>query len=142
MSIASHLETDLLKIAKDVEFSVNVRTLGSNTSLMTMIANDYSHENVFASELEMLGKSKDKLIVISSSGNSLNVVKAVEQANRMDMESYSLIGFSHSKAENLAQFSLNLNLNEGEYATAEDVHSVICHAISEKVKSLILKKEV
>lgn len=140
MSIASHFETDLLKIAKEYGLVVSIRTLGSNSSLATMISNDYGYENIFAVELEMLGVTNDKLIVISSSGNSPNVVKAIQQAHQMNIESYSLTGFTHSKVEELSSYSINLNLDSGEYAPAEDVHSLVCHAISGYVRSQLARK--
>ena len=96
---------------------------------------DYS--NIFAQQLKLLGKEGDLLIVISASGNSENLLKAVEVASKLKIESHSLTGFDGGK---LKQLTIGRNIHvetpKGAYGLVEDAHLAICHVITECIRSV------
>lgn len=66
--------------------------LGANNAIITAIGNDYSYEEIFERELKGLGKEEDLLVVISTSGNSKNIIRVVQTARNMNIEAYCLTG--------------------------------------------------
>ena len=77
-----HLSTELIGRFKKDRKPLSSISLSSNSAALTCISNDYGFENLFSRQIEALGKSKDVLIVISTSGNSKNILKAIEQAKK------------------------------------------------------------
>lgn len=128
-AIASHFATDLNKISHDKLIKFSTYGLGQNSSLSSALANDYGFEESIVTELSMLAKKNDLLIVISSSGTSKNILNSIKWAKENKVRSFALTGFVGSKADELADSYLNLNLPVGDYGPAEDIHSIICHAI-------------
>ena len=129
-AIASHFVTDLNKISHDKLIKFSTYSLGQNSSLSSAIANDYGFDVSIATELSMLAKKNDLLVVISSSGTSNNILNSIKWAKENKVRSFALTGFVGSKADELADSYLNLNLPVGDYGPAEDIHSIICHAIT------------
>jgi len=125
---ASHFVTDLNK--RNPESKLSAMSLCDNTSLMTMISNDYGFDQVFLKQLENLAKLNSILVVISASGNSKNLVKATEWANQHRIKTIALTGFDGGILANIANISLHIKTEIGAYAMAEDTHSIICHFIS------------
>jgi D-sedoheptulose 7-phosphate isomerase len=128
-AIASHFVTDLNKISHDKLIKFSTYSLGQNSSLSSAIANDYGFDVSIATELSMLAKKNDLLVVISSSGTSNNILNSIKWAKEHKVRSFALTGFVGSKADELADSYLNLNLPVGDYGPAEDIHSIVCHAI-------------
>ena len=102
-AIADHLCCDWTKGTYG-EGLLPLRTvsMGSNSSLMTAIANDFGYDEVFSRHLKMSAKPSDGLFVISSSGNSPNIVNALKIAQEMKIPSIALTGFSGGKAREMA----------------------------------------
>ena len=128
-SIASHFATDLTKINNDYGRKFKIFCLGQNTSLSTALSNDYGYENSFALELQSLASPGDLLLVISSSGESLNVLNSLDYSKSTNIKTFAMIGFLNSTSEKHVQDFLNLNLPNGSYQFSEDVHSIILHSI-------------
>jgi D-sedoheptulose 7-phosphate isomerase len=134
-STASHFATDIG--IGSLNRANPVRSIGlcDNSSAITAIANDMDYSYIFAQQLKLLGKPGDLLIVISASGNSDNLLKAVEVASELGMESYSLTGFDGGK---LKQLTLGRNIHvetpKGAYGLVEDAHLAICHVITECIR--------
>ena len=129
-AIASHFVTDLNKVSRDKLIKFSTYGLGQNSSLSSAIANDYGFDVSIVTELSMLAKKNDLLVVISSSGTSKNILNSIKWAKENKIRSFALTGFVGSKADELADNYLNLNLPVGDYGPAEDIHSIICHAIT------------
>ncbi len=125
---ASHFVTDLNK--RGPKSKLSAISLCDNTSLMTMISNDYGFDNVFLKQLENLAKPSSILFVISASGNSNNLVKATEWANQQGIKTIALTGFDGGILAKIAKVSLHVQTEVGAYAMAEDAHSIICHFLS------------
>src|SRR6476619_1614103 len=100
---AIHLANDYLYgIAKDTGLGIRVQALAANASVLTCLANDVGYDAVFSSQLAVQGRAGDVLLAFSGSGNSPNVVKAIEQANTMGIKSYAVLGFGGGKCKKIA----------------------------------------
>jgi D-sedoheptulose 7-phosphate isomerase len=134
-STASHFATDIGIGSLNRANPVRSLSLCDNTAAITAIANDMDYSSIFAQQLKLLGKQGDLLIVISASGNSDNLINAVEVASELGMESHSLTGFDGGK---LKQLTLGRNIHvetpKGAYGLVEDAHLAICHVITECIR--------
>lgn len=126
-ALASHFVCDLMKVG-----AVKAFDLSCNAAVMTAYANDMGYENVFVEQLKILADKGDLIIVISGSGNSPNVVKAVEWANQFGIDTIGLIGFDGGKLKQILDYSLvvdNYNIQ-----LVEDYHSMLAHMIVDIMK--------
>jgi D-sedoheptulose 7-phosphate isomerase len=124
---ASHMVTDLSKM-------LFLRTgrmfdgvcLNDNMGLITAYANDLSYDDVFAAQIEAMAKPEDLVIAISGSGNSPNVVKAVEAANKLGATTLALCGYDGGRLKEIAGHSAHVPVNDMQLS--EDLHLVFVHA--------------
>lgn len=105
--------------------------LTTDTSALTAIGNDYGFERVFARQLEALGRSGDVAIGISTSGNSPNVLRGLEAANRLGLVTIALTGRGGDAAK-LATW--HVAVDEDRTARVQEVHATVLHAICELVE--------
>jgi D-sedoheptulose 7-phosphate isomerase len=105
--------------------------LTTDTSALTAIGNDYGFDRVFARQLEALGKKGDVAIGISTSGNSPNVLRALETANARGMMTVALTGRG-GEAGKIAR--LHVRVDEQRTARVQEVHATLLHAICELVE--------
>ena len=132
-AIAQHWACDYTKGCKSGGMRPRVISLAANIPLMTAISNDISYDDVYAFQLEALGQEGDVLVAISSSGNSPNVVKAIEAAKEKNIKTIALTGFSpDNKCAQLADISIHVDCQE--YEAAEDVHQAIMHMIAKYLR--------
>ncbi len=110
--------------------------LSDNQSVMTALANDKNYESVYSSQLSILGRPDDSLLVISASGNSENLVNAVQAAKSLGMQTLGLLGFDGGKLRQICDHSILVRTNMGEYGIVEDVHLSICHNLTEALRQL------
>ena len=99
--------------------------LNDNMPTVSAYANDVSYDDVFVEQLRNFLKPGDLVIAISGSGNSINVVKAIEYAKSVGSQTAGLIGFSGGKLIDLVDIPLHINVNDMQLV--EDVHSTIIH---------------
>jgi D-sedoheptulose 7-phosphate isomerase len=102
--------------------------LSSNLSYMTAISNDEHYEDVFKHQLINLASPKDILVLISSSGNSPNIVKAAEYGIEKGMNVIGITGFNGGKLKDIVDYSAHLNMDS--YEVAEDLHSIFGHFLA------------
>jgi D-sedoheptulose 7-phosphate isomerase len=100
--------------------------LTTDTSALTAIGNDYGFERVFARQLEALGKSGDVAIGISTSGNSPNVLRAIEAGNARGLTTVALTGRG-GDAGKIA--TLHVRVDDDRTARVQEVHATLLHAI-------------
>lgn len=127
---ASHMANDLsvgLKLREIRNF--NVESLSDNSSVCTAIANDIGYENIFYAQLKNKLTKDDVLIAISCSGNSANIVKAVEYAKKVGTTVIGMTGFEGGKLKKIADIKFHVNTNKGEYGLVEDMHMILDHII-------------
>ena len=129
-SISDHLCCDWTKGTRVAHLScLKTQSLVANNSLLTALANDLGYESVFSSQLEMIGKPGDLVILISSSGNSPNVVKAAQVAKKMGICSISLTGFTGGELSKCCDSSLHVPIDN--YGVVEDCHQSLMHILAQ-----------
>jgi D-sedoheptulose 7-phosphate isomerase len=125
---ASHFATDLGKGSSDkLGKRFRVMSLNDNVSWLTALGNDYAYEDVFVRQLENYARPGDFLLVMSVSGNSPNVVKAVEWAKKHDVFTAALVGGKRGRLADIADEPIVID--SPHYGRAEDAHMAICHML-------------
>jgi len=139
---ASHMANDFgggLKL-RDIR-SFKIESLADNSALCTAIANDVGFENIFYAQIVDEISDNDLLIAISCSGNSPNIVKAIEHANEVGTEIIGLSGFSGGRLKELSTYSFHVETEAGEYGVVEDLHMIFDHMIFSYFLSLEPEKK-
>lgn len=125
---AAHFVCDMVKGAstgKKARF--RIIALGQNLPTLTAYSNDVSYDNALVEELKNFAQPGDLYMAISGSGNSPNVVRAMEYANSLGCRTIALTGRDGGKLERLA--NLNIHVPEPHMGRIEDAHHIICHMI-------------
>jgi D-sedoheptulose 7-phosphate isomerase len=126
---ASHFVTDLGKGSSDKTYKrFRCLSLNDNVSWMTALGNDYDYSEVFSRQLMNLARPGDLLMVMSVSGSSPNLVKAVEWAKSNGCVTIALVGGKKGKLAELSDHVLVID--DTHYGRVEDAHMGICHMIA------------
>lgn len=130
-AISEHLGCDWQKgVHLPGHLSLKVNCLTSNTALLTAISNDFGYDQSFSFQLELADlKPDDLMVLISSSGNSENIVKAATYAKDKSCKVIGLSGFSGGKLKDLADVSLHVPYDN--YGLVEDAHQVVMHVLAQ-----------
>jgi D-sedoheptulose 7-phosphate isomerase len=125
---AVHLANDFLYgISKTHGSGLRVTALPANTSVLTCLANDEGYEHIYSMQLAVNARPGDVLIVLSGSGNSPNIVRALEQARASGMTSYAILGYSGGKSKALADVAIHFDVNDMQIA--EDMQLIVGHML-------------
>ena len=125
---AVHLANDFLYgIAKKTGDGMRVHALSANSAVITCLANDIGYESIFSEQLAVQGQPGDLLIALSGSGNSPNILRAIEQAKNQGIKSYAVLGFSGGKCLNLADVAIHFSVNDMQIA--EDLQLIVGHML-------------
>lgn len=112
--------------------------LNTDTSIITAVANDYSYDDIYSRQLESLFKKDDVLLVISSSGNSKNIINVLNKAKEIGCTSISLLGKDGGECKNLTNF--NITIKSFNTAAIQEMHIIIIHMICDLIDQSNLKK--
>ena len=104
---------------------LRVEALPANAGLITCLANDTGYENIYSHQIEVKGRRGDLLIVLSGSGNSANVVKALETSKHMGLCSYAILAFSGGKCLKLVDVPIHFPIDDMQIA--EDTQLIVGH---------------
>ncbi len=131
---ASHMVCDLIKNTRQPDRPrLKVIGLADNMPTFSAYANDEGYDQVFAEPLESLGEAGDLAIAISGSGNSPNVLRAVQTARRKGITTIGLTGFAGGKLKDLVDVCLIAPSNSIEHV--EDLHMVIDHLLTNALRT-------
>jgi D-sedoheptulose 7-phosphate isomerase len=129
---AIHLANDLLYgVGKDYGRGMRVTALPANPAVLTCLANDISYEDVFAQQLTALGQCEDVLIAFSGSGNSPNILRALDRAHDLGMTSFAVLGFSGGKAKRAADHAIHFAVDDMQ--VSEDLQMMVGHMVSQEL---------
>ena len=132
-AIANHLQCDHLKgIRTATDLTPRVVSLSASVELLTAIANDVAFEDVFAYQLQSQAGRGDVLIAVSSSGRSLNILRALTWARDHDLRTIALTGFDGGHARDLADVSVHVA--GANYGIVEDLHQAVMHALAQYIR--------
>lgn len=126
---ASHFANDLAIGTRSQKKPFRVMSLTDNVAVLTAIGNDFGYEEIFTKQLQAYMNKGDVLVAISASGNSPNVVKAIEWANQNGATTISLTGFDGGKIKEMTHINLHVPSIKGEYGPVEDLHMIFDHVI-------------
>lgn len=129
---AIHLANDFLYgIAKKTGGGIRVHALSANPAVMTCLGNDIGYDHIFSEQLAVQAQAGDLLIVLSGSGNSPNIVRALEQAKRMGVKSYAILGYSGGKCKEIADVVIHFPVNDMQIA--EDMQLIVGHMLMQRL---------
>lgn len=125
---AIHLANDYLYgIAKRTGGGMRVLSLSANAAVLTCLANDIGYDSIYAEQLAVQAQPGDLLVVLSGSGNSPNILKALEQAKLMGVQSCAVLGFAGGKAKGMADLAIHFAIDDMQIA--EDMQLIVGHMI-------------
>ena len=104
---------------------LRVDALPANAGVITCLANDTGYENIYSHQLEVKGRKGDLLIVLSGSGNSANVVRAIETSHALGMRSFAIVAFDGGLCSELADVPIHFAIDDMQIA--EDAQLVVGH---------------
>ena len=130
-STASHYVVDWMFGTGIVDPPLPVIALADNLSGVTATGNDLDFGSIFSRPLSALGKSGDLLVVVSASGNSPNLLSAVNSARSGGISIASITGFDGGSLKDIADVAIHVPTAIGDYGVAEDIHLMIGHMVKE-----------
>ncbi len=128
-TIANDLGFDIIKKTK-TKNPFRFLSLTDNNGVLSAISNDVGYENVFINQLKIHYKKGDAILVISASGNSENLIRAVKYVNKNKGSTLALLGFDGGKLLKLCDSSILVKTKKGEFGPVEDAHLIINHIIA------------
>lgn len=129
-AISEHLTCDFMKGCYHGKETLITHSLSSNFPLISALANDISYDEVFSKQLEYMDlKRNDLVFLISSSGNSPNIVKAAEFVSRVGSGLVGMTGFTGGRLKELSSISLHIPIHN--YGIVEDCHQALMHILSQ-----------
>jgi D-sedoheptulose 7-phosphate isomerase len=134
---AIHLANDLLYGAGIKNGSgIRVEALSANPAVLTCLANDLGYEQIYSEQLKVKAETGDVLIVLSGSGNSENIIKALEVGNAIDMKTFAILGFSGGTCKEIAQYPIHFEVDDMQIA--EDLQLIVGHICMQWLSQQVL----
>ena len=126
---ASHFANDLSIGTNSYAKPFRVVSLTDNQAIITAIGNDFGYEEVFVRQLRVLGRPGDVLVAISASGNSPNLIRAMEYAAGANIKTVAITAFDGGRMKQIADDGVHVPTAPKEYGPAEDAHMVLDHLV-------------
>jgi len=123
---AVHMANDLIYGAGvNSGGGLRVEALSANTAVLTCLANDTGYENIFSEQLKIKGDHGDLLIALSGSGNSSNIIRAIETANEIGMRTFAILGYSGGRCKDIVDHAIHFEVDDMQIA--EDLQMIVAH---------------
>lgn len=123
---AIHIANDLLYGAGvNNGGGLRVEALSANPAVLTCLANDLGYDQIYAEQIKIKAQPGDVLIVLSGSGNSPNVVRALEMGNAKGMKTFAILGYSGGRCKEIAQHPIHFEIDDMQIA--EDIQLIVGH---------------
>ena len=127
---AMHIANDLIYgISKTVGSGLRCHALTANSSVVTCLANDEGYESIFSTQISVLASPGDVLLVLSGSGNSPNILSAIEAARAKEVKCYGILGYSGGKAKEMLDVPIHFPIDDMQMS--EDIQLMVAHIISQ-----------
>ena len=104
---------------------LNVEALSSNPAVLTCLANDIGYENIFLEQLKVKAKKDDVLIILSGSGNSQNVINALNYARKNKIKTFSILGYNGGECKKISEHIIHFKINDMQIS--EDLQLITGH---------------
>tara|TARA_B110000003_G_scaffold276448_1_gene322995 strand:- start:1840 stop:2418 length:579 start_codon:yes stop_codon:yes gene_type:complete len=128
-STATHFVNDVSLGSRQFKKPFRAISLCDNQAVITAIANDDGYENIFLQQLQTLSRPGDTIVCISASGNSKNLIKAIEYAKEKNLYVVGFTAFDGGYLKENCDLNIHVPTEIGEYGPAEDLHMIICGLI-------------
>jgi D-sedoheptulose 7-phosphate isomerase len=134
---AIHIANDFLYgVSKSSHEAIRVHALTANQSILTCLANDISYDEIFTYQLEALAQKDDILIALSGSGNSPNIIMAIQTAKIIGMKAFAILGYDGGRCLEIADDSIHIPMNDMQIS--EDMQLVVGHMIMQWLRQRML----
>jgi len=134
---ASHFANDIAVGTNSYEKPFRAISLTDNQAIITAIGNDFGFEEVFVRQLRLIGKPGDVVVAISASGNSKNLIKALDYANNNSIKTVAITAFDGGKMKIIANECIHVPTAQKEYGPAEDAHMILDHLVGNYLLRLV-----
>ena len=139
---AQHFAAELVGRFERERFPLPAISLTTDTSIITAVGNDYSFNEIFSKQVQAFGQAGDILLAISTSGNSGNVLAAVEAALEREMRIFALTGKDGGKlGQMLTDADVHINVPHSRTARIQEVHLVAIHSICDGLDVALFGEE-
>lgn len=136
---AQHFSSEMLNRFEMERPGLPAIALTTDTSTLTSIANDYSYDIIFAKQIQALGHTGDTLLAISTSGQSANIIKAIDAAHERGMNVIALTGKSGGETANhLSSNDIEIRVPSESTARIQEVHLLIIHCLCDLIDHQLL----
>lgn len=136
---ASHFANDLSIGTNDYDIPFRALSLTDNVPILTALGNDYGYEDIFIRQLRIHGRKGDVLVAISASGNSPNLIKAIEYACSAGIKTVAITAFNGGKMKTMVDEGIHVPTELKEYGPAEDAHMMLDHLVGAYLMRLVKK---
>ena len=126
---ASHFANDIAIGTRLTEKPFKALSLTDNNAILTALGNDEGYEHIFTKQLEIYMEPGDIVVAISASGNSPNIVSAIEYTRSQGNVGIGLVGFDGGELLDLCDVCIHIKTAKGEYGPVEDLHMILDHLI-------------
>ena len=110
---------------------IKVEALSSNTSILTCLGNDLGYDQIFSHQLERKGLKGDVLLVLSGSGNSKNIINAVEVGKKKQMKTIGILGYNGGICKDMVDIAIHFNINDMQIS--EDWQLIVGHICMQEI---------
>lgn len=129
---SQHLAAELVGRFKDDRRALSSAALSTDSSVLTCVSNDYSFDKIFARQIEALGRKGDLLVGISTSGNSANVLRALQVAKEIGLHTVGMLGNDGGKANELVDHAIVVP--SASTARIQEAHILIGHCFCDLIE--------
>jgi D-sedoheptulose 7-phosphate isomerase len=138
---ANHLANDLFYGAGVSNGGgLKVEALSANPAVLTCLANDIGYDETYAEQIRIKANPGDVLIVLSGSGNSANVVRALEMGNTKGMKTFAILGFSGGRCKRIAHHAIHFEIDDMQIA--EDLQLIVGHICMQWLYANPINREI
>jgi len=125
---AQHLANDFLYgVSPKNARAIRVEALSANASVITCLGNDIGYDNIFSRQLEVKADAGDMLLVLTGSGNSVNIIQAINVAKKLGVYTAGVLGYSGGQAKKILDLPLHFDINDMQIS--EDLQLVVGHML-------------
>ncbi|MDC3193533.1 SIS domain-containing protein [Alphaproteobacteria bacterium] len=136
---AVHLANDLLyAVAEKTGAGIDAVALSANPAVITCLGNDLGFDNIYSEQLAVSGRENDILIVLSGSGNSQNIINAIEAAKTKKMKTAAVLGFDGGRCKQIADLPIHFAIDDMQIS--EDLQLTVGHMLMKWLKKEIVSK--
>jgi D-sedoheptulose 7-phosphate isomerase len=139
---ASHFANDLAIGTNSYDKPFRVFSLTDNQAIITALGNDFGYEEVFVGQLRVVGRPGDVLVAISASGNSPNLIRAMEYAASAGIKTVAITAFDGGRMKQIANESVHVPTAPKEYGPAEDAHMVLDHLVGSYLMRVVRNETI